>query len=78
MNNDEYLALETDVFTAPENPGATPEIVNKATAAQIMEANRAQKEATRVYRTYNNVNQHSRKSSYMHSRTSSLMRFLMK
>jgi hypothetical protein len=24
MTNDKYFALATDVFTAPENPGATP------------------------------------------------------
>jgi hypothetical protein len=55
ITNEEYFALATDIFTAPGNPGATPEIVNKATAAQITEANRAHKEATRIYRTYNNV-----------------------
>jgi alpha-D-ribose 1-methylphosphonate 5-phosphate C-P lyase len=57
MTNDDYVSLVTDVFTAPENPGATPEIANNATAAQITEANQAHKEATRVYRTYNNVDQ---------------------
>jgi hypothetical protein len=57
MTNDEYFALATDVCTAPENPGATPDIANNATAAQITEANRVHKEATRVYRTYNNVDQ---------------------
>jgi hypothetical protein len=57
MTNEEYFALSPDVFTAPENTGATPEIVNNASAAQITEANRAQKEATHVYRTYNNVDQ---------------------
>jgi hypothetical protein len=55
--NDEYFALATDVFTAPENPRATPVHPDNATAAQIAEANRAHTEATRVYRTYNNVNQ---------------------
>jgi hypothetical protein len=53
--NDEYFALATDVFTAPENPGATPVHAENATAARTAEANRAHKEATRVYRTYNNV-----------------------
>jgi 23S rRNA G2069 N7-methylase RlmK/C1962 C5-methylase RlmI len=57
MTNDEYFTLAMDVFTALENPGATPEIVNNATAAQITEANRARKEATFVHRTYNNINQ---------------------
>jgi hypothetical protein len=53
--NDEYLALATDVFTAPENPGAIPVHADNATAARIAEANQAHKEATRVYRTYNKV-----------------------
>jgi hypothetical protein len=57
MTNDEYLALATDVFTAPENPIATPVHTKNATAEHITEANRAHKEATRVYRTYNNPNQ---------------------
>jgi hypothetical protein len=57
MTNEEYFALSTDVITAPENPGATPVITNNATSAQITEANRAHKEATRVYHTYNNVDQ---------------------
>jgi hypothetical protein len=57
MTNDEYFALTTDLCTAPGNPGATPTIVNNAPAAKITEANRVHKEATRVYHTYNNVNQ---------------------
>jgi hypothetical protein len=57
MTNDEYFTLASDIFTAPDNPGATPEIANNATASHITEANRAHKEATRVYRTYNNVDQ---------------------
>jgi hypothetical protein len=39
MTNDEYFALATDVFTAPENPGATYVHPDNATAAQITEAN---------------------------------------
>jgi hypothetical protein len=57
MMNDEYFALEMEVFTAPENTGATYVHADNATAARIAEANRAHKEATRVYRTYNNVGQ---------------------
>jgi hypothetical protein len=57
MTNDEYLALATEVFTAPENPGATPVHPDNATASRISEANRAHKEEIRVYRTNNNVNQ---------------------
>jgi hypothetical protein len=33
MTNDEYFALATDVFTAPENPGATPVHPDNATAS---------------------------------------------
>jgi hypothetical protein len=57
MMNDEYFALATDVFTALENPGATPVHVDNTTVARITEANHANKEATRVYLTYNNVDQ---------------------
>jgi hypothetical protein len=57
MKNDEYFTLATDVFSASKNPGATPVHPDNATAARIAEANRAHKEAIRVYRTYNNVNQ---------------------
>jgi hypothetical protein len=49
MTNNEYLALATYVFTAPDNPGATHVHPDNATAAQIAEANRAH--------TYNNVDQ---------------------
>jgi hypothetical protein len=51
MTNDEYFALVTDVFTAPENPRATPVHPYSATAARIEEANRVHTEATHVYRT---------------------------
>jgi hypothetical protein len=57
MTNEEYFTLATYLFTAPESPGATPVIANNTTAAQLMEANRAYKEDTCVYRTYNNVDQ---------------------
>jgi hypothetical protein len=57
MMNDEYLALATDIFTTPENPGATPVHPDNATAARIAEAYRVHKEVTRVYHTYNNVDQ---------------------
>jgi hypothetical protein len=57
MMNDEYFALATGVFTAPDNPGATPVHPENATAACIAEANRAHTEAIRVYRTYHNVDQ---------------------
>jgi hypothetical protein len=57
VTNDEYFALATEVFTAPENPGAIPVHQDNATAARITEANQAHKEATHIYRTYNNVDQ---------------------
>jgi hypothetical protein len=56
MMNDEYFALATDVFTAPENPGATPVHPYNITSACIAEANRTHKEAARIYHTYNKVN----------------------
>jgi hypothetical protein len=55
MTNDKCVSLATDVFTAPENPGATQAHPDNATAARIAEANRAHTEAIRAYRTYNNV-----------------------
>jgi hypothetical protein len=61
MTNDEYFDLAKDIFIPPENPGATPEIANNATETQITEANRAHKESTRIYRTYNNVDQSFKK-----------------
>jgi hypothetical protein len=57
MMNEKYFARATDVFTAPENPGATPVHPDNATEAQIAGANRAHTEAIRVYRTYHNVDQ---------------------
>jgi hypothetical protein len=62
MMNDEYFSLATDVFTAPENPGATSVHPDNATVVRIAEANRAHTEAIRVYyRTYNNVDQEFKK-----------------
>jgi hypothetical protein len=57
MTNDEYFTLAIDVFTAPENTGATPVHLDNATTARIAEADRAHMEAICVYRTYNNVDQ---------------------
>jgi hypothetical protein len=57
MTNDKYLALSIDVFTAPDNYGATPVHANNATEAHTTESNRAHKEAARVYRTYSSVDQ---------------------
>jgi hypothetical protein len=57
LTNDKYFALATDIFTAPENPGATPVHPYNSTSAQIAEANREHTEEICVYRTYNNVDQ---------------------
>jgi hypothetical protein len=57
MMNDEYFALATDIFTVPENTGATPVHPDNTTSTLITEANHAHTEAIRVYRTYNNVDQ---------------------
>jgi hypothetical protein len=48
MTDDEYFALATDVFTAPDNPGATPVHPDNTTAARIAEANRAHTDAIRI------------------------------
>jgi hypothetical protein len=57
MTNDAYFSVATDVFTAPENPGAISVNPDNSTEARIAEANRAHTEATHIYGTYNNVDQ---------------------
>jgi hypothetical protein len=57
MMNDEYFALATDVFTDPDNPGATPVHPENTIAARIAEANQAHTEVIRVYGTYHNIDQ---------------------
>jgi hypothetical protein len=61
MMNVKYFTLATDVFTAPDNPRATPVHPDNATESRISEANRAHTEAICVYRTYNNVDQEFKK-----------------
>ena len=61
INDAEYLAIAAAQFPAPANPGPTATIPLVATAAVITEANRAHKEATRVYRTYHNIDQSLKK-----------------
>jgi hypothetical protein len=57
MTNEEYFAITADIFSVPNNPGASPEAVAGMTAAVIAEMTRLHREATQVYRTYHNVDQ---------------------
>jgi hypothetical protein len=57
MTNDEYFALDMDIFTAAENPRATPVHPDNSTATRISEANRAHTEAIRIYHSFNKVDQ---------------------
>jgi hypothetical protein len=57
MTNEEYLAIAVDVFPVPGNPGPSAPVVAGMTAAVIAETTRLHREATQVYRTYNNVDQ---------------------
>jgi hypothetical protein len=57
MINEEYFAIPVDVFPVPVNPGPSAPVVAGTTAAVIAETTRLHREATQVYRTYNNVDQ---------------------
>jgi hypothetical protein len=57
MTNEEYFAIAVDVFPVPVNPGPSAPVVAGMTAAVIAETTRLHREATQVYRTYNNVDQ---------------------
>jgi hypothetical protein len=57
ITNEEYFAIAADVFSLPDNPGASPEVVVGMMAAVIAELTRLHREATQVYRTYHNVDQ---------------------
>jgi hypothetical protein len=57
MTNEEYFVIAVDVFPVPNNPGPSSAVVAGMTAAVIAETTRLHKEATQVYRTYNNVDQ---------------------
>jgi hypothetical protein len=57
MTNEEYFAIAVDVFPVPVNPVPSAPVVAGMTAAVIAETTRLHREATQVYRTYNNVDQ---------------------
>jgi hypothetical protein len=57
MTNEEYFAIEVDVFPVPANPGPSAAVVAGMKAAVIAETTRLHREATQVYRTYHNVDQ---------------------
>jgi hypothetical protein len=57
MTNEEYFAVAVDVYPVPNNPGPPAAVVAGMTAAVITETTRLHKEATQVYRNYNNVDQ---------------------
>jgi hypothetical protein len=57
MINNKYSVFTTDVFPPPANPQYAATLMMGMTAAQITETNRVHTEATRLYRTYHNVNQ---------------------
>jgi hypothetical protein len=55
VTNKEYFTIAVDVFPVPVNPGPLAPGVAGITAAVIAETTRLHREATQVYRTYNNV-----------------------
>jgi hypothetical protein len=57
MTNEEYFAIAVDVFPVPNNPGPSAAVVTGVTAAVIADTTGLQREATRVYCTYHNVDQ---------------------
>jgi hypothetical protein len=57
MTNEDYFAVAVDVFHVPSNPGPSAAVVAGMTAAVIAETTRLHREATQVYRTYQNVDQ---------------------
>jgi hypothetical protein len=57
MTNEEYFAIEVNVFPVPHNPGPSVVVVAGMTAAVLAETTRLYLEATQVYHTYHNVEQ---------------------
>jgi hypothetical protein len=63
MTNVEYFAVATNVFLPPKNPVPAATIVVGMTAVQIAKTARLHTAATRVYRTYHNVDKAFKKMS---------------
>jgi hypothetical protein len=57
MTNVEYFAVTTDVLLPPENPVLVATIVTGMVGVHIAEMGQLYTTATRVYRTYHNVDQ---------------------
>jgi hypothetical protein len=57
MTNEEYFAIAVNVFPVPVNPVPSAPVVAGMTAAVISETKRLHREATQVYRNYNNFEQ---------------------
>jgi hypothetical protein len=54
MTNEECFAIAVDIFPVPANPVPSAAVVAGTTAAVIAETTRLHREATQVYRTYQN------------------------
>jgi hypothetical protein len=61
MTNAECFAVATDLFLPSKNPGPAATIVAWMTGVHIAEIGRLHTAVTRTYRTYNNVDQASKK-----------------
>jgi hypothetical protein len=57
MTNAEYVAVTTNVFLPPENPGPAAIIMMGMAAVHIAEMARLHTAVTRIYCTYHNVDQ---------------------
>jgi hypothetical protein len=57
MKNEEYFAIAADIFTVPNNPGSSAEVVAGMTAAVIVKMTGLHREATQVYRTDHKMDQ---------------------
>jgi hypothetical protein len=55
MTNAEYFTVATDVFLPPKNPGPVATIMEGITGVHIAEMGWLHTAVTRIYRTYNNL-----------------------